>query len=115
MPLHNFRCVGNPSHEFERLIPLVDWDKMQRCACGARADVFFKKFPGMQTPGGASVSEDRAFYLNHNVTYRAGTPESEVMQAPNSHANQCQCESCGRHRRRASVTEVADVNKEVRI
>lgn len=113
MPLHHFRCVGETAHEFERFIRLPDWDKAQLCECGARAEVFYPNFPGMFTPGGASATEDREFYYNHNITYTGGS--AEVKHSPNSHSEQCQCESCGRHRRRASVTDVADVKKEVRL
>lgn len=116
MPLLDFICTAN-AHTFERFIPLPDWDKAQLCdKCGSLAEVFYPGgFRGMRPGGGHSAAEDRDFYFNHNITYRAGTSESEVQQAPNSHVDQCQCESCGRHRRRASVTEVADVNKEVRL
>lgn len=104
MPLYDFKCQRG--HQFERRVPVEQFDYAQMCDCGAIAFQVWIKTPGMFTPDSATVKADRAAYFSHNITYTGGT--KEIGFKANSHSQQCGCEQCGRHRRRAAVTEVAD-------
>lgn len=74
----------------------------------------------MPVYAGQTASLERDQYFEHNITYTGGTPE--IQHRPNEQDLQCQCDGCRGHRRRASVTEVAEpmrrnrrVAKEVRL
>jgi putative FmdB family regulatory protein len=114
MPLYDYQCANG--HRFERMVPLAQFDFAQLCECGAGAKQIFPKFPGMNL---SSAEVERAAYMEHNITFTGGS--KEVQHKPNEHAQQCQCDGCRGHRRRANVTGTAEplrtnkrVAKEVR-
>ena len=71
----------------------------------------------------ATSDADRAAYFEHNKTYTSDlTPGALIGFKPNEHMQQCQCDKCRGHRKRAYRTETAEplrrnkrVAKEVRI
>ncbi len=120
MPLYEFKC--EKGHVFDRRVPLAEFDFAQHCDCGALARMHWderllnlRDAAGIFPPDSASVSDDRNAYFEHNITYSGGIEGDGVTFKPNSHSLQCGCEKCGRHRKRAVVTEVADARKEVRL
>jgi putative FmdB family regulatory protein len=114
MPMYDFKCGAG--HEFERFLSLSRLNS--RCTCpvcgGVASRVDFQKAPALNF---SVASSDRATYAKHNVTFTGvnGTAEESIGFSPNSHEEQCQCEECKRHRRRALVTETADKRKDVAI
>jgi len=62
----------------------------------------------------SKVSEhDEREYREHNVTRKATKPNGDLIREPVSHSMQCQCDSCRAHRKRASITGVADPNRSI--
>lgn len=120
--LFTFRCGAG--HHFQAEGEYSQFDMAKPCAvsrCKQPAFMLVTEMGPMHTPGGASASADRETYFAHNVTFTGTSADGTVTQHPNSHSLQCGCEKCCRHRKRASVTEVADAagrnsaGKEVRI
>jgi putative FmdB family regulatory protein len=114
MPMYDFRCGAG--HEFEAFIVVSRFNALRTCPeCdGVASRVDFLKPPALNF---ASASSDRQTYAKHNVTFtgRSGNDEESIGFTPNSHDDQCQCEECKRHRRRALVTETADKGRDVAI
>ena len=113
--LFDFRCRAG--HVFKAEGEYSQFDMARKCACGEAAFMIVREMPKYN---GSTINADRAAYMKHNVTFTGGT--KEIQHKPNEQALQCQCDGCRGHRRRASVTEVAEparanrrVRKEVRV
>lgn len=111
MPRYDYQCENG--HVFERDVPLSQFDYAQKCDCGAMAKQIWLTAPGMFATDGGIVAREREIYAQHNVTHEGGG--ETVSYKPNSHSMQCGCEVCSRHRKRALVTETADVGKDVHL
>lgn len=57
------------------------------------------------------TEHDEREYKEHNVTRRVIRRDGSLVREPVSHSMQCQCDSCRAHRKRNSVTGVADPNR----
>ncbi|HLW52747.1 MAG TPA: hypothetical protein VKW06_07880 [Candidatus Angelobacter sp.] len=104
--LYQYAC--SDGHRFEQFAQLADFDKAVRCKVrGCRKPAARE----IHAPGLAfrAMASDADAYHRHNITRRVegGT----VTALPNSAADQCKCGACSRHRRRASVTDVAEPGK----
>lgn len=63
--------------------------------------------------GRAINEQEEKEYRTHNVVRRVTRENGDMVREPVSHTMQCQCESCRNHRKRASVTGVADPNRSI--
>jgi hypothetical protein len=117
MKVFIYRC--GEGHTFEREGYYHQFDQAQKCArlmCPSPAFMIVDQMAKMMT---STPHVESDAYMQHNVTYTA--ENSIIKQQPNDHANQCHCDACRGHRKRAKVTGVAEpmrknrrVAKEVR-
>lgn len=114
MPMYDFKC--DAGHRHEAFANVSRYHLPRICPdCGSLARrIDFLTAPAFNFAGS---SEDRATYAQHNITFTGerGDGEQTIGFTPNSHEDQCQCESCKKHRRTHLVTEVADKGKDVAI
>jgi len=104
--LYQYTCAAG--HHFEQLAEMSEFDKAVPCPTCGRSAARAITAPALNF---RVMREQERVYHEHNVTHRR---ESETMTSlPNSPADQCQCGDCGSHRRRASITNVAEPGKEV--
>lgn len=94
---------------------------MASCACKpGRPCMFHAVAAGFRdvailAPDSALARADAAQYAKDNITF-AHSPGGGVEWAkPNSPEDQCQCGACKRHRKRAPITQTADVGKSVEV
>jgi putative FmdB family regulatory protein len=114
MPMYDYQC-GTCDTTFEAFVSVSRFKRSRRCpACAGRAQRIILTAPSL---GLGLASRDRLEYAQHNVTYTGESRDGDqvIGFSPNSHEDQCHCEGCNRHRRRASVTETADKGKDVAI
>lgn len=104
MPLYDYTC--DAGHVFERMAAISDFDKAVLCKCGRPAARVVLRAPGMNFGHGVAK-----VYHEHNITHRHERAGG-VTALPNSPADQCGCGDCSQHRRRASVTDVAEPGKD---
>jgi hypothetical protein len=105
--LYDYQC--DAGHMFEHLAELADFDKAVPCIvanCRRPAARVIVHAPGMNFGAG-----ERRVYHQHNITAPGRSADGTVVSLPNSVADQCQCGDCASHRRRASVTDVAEPGK----
>lgn len=113
MPVYDFQCDGG--HKFEAFSHVSNFNRRRACpVCRKRSRrVDFLTAPALAF---TLAAVDRDVYLKHNVVHTgqaSGADGGFVRFRPNSHADQCQCGNCSSHRKRAMVTETADVGKDV--
>ncbi len=107
MILYDYRCADG--HHFERMAELSDFDKAVPCkvsGCRKPAARVIVQAPGLHF---RVIRAQEKTYHEHNITHEK--PGSVVTALPNSPEQQCQCGDCSTHRRRASVTDVAEPGK----
>jgi hypothetical protein len=59
------------------------------------------------------AEHDEQEYRKHNVVRREVRRDGSLVREPVSHSMQCACDSCRAHRRRNSITGVADPNRSI--
>ena len=112
--IYEMECVNG--HQFERVLPLSQFDFEHLCDCGARAQVTV--FPGSVRAhhsfetAGAMV--DERIYRAHNITHEQTqtlATGATITVKPNSISDGCKCGNCASHAKRAAVTAVAEPGK----
>lgn len=95
---------------FEAEGTFSDFDKARVCLAPCREQAFMlvEQMPAMFAPDSATARADRAAYAEHNVCFTEARSGGQIIARPNEHSQQCGCDSCNRHRRRAVRTETAD-------
>lgn len=110
MILYQYKCANG--HSFERMARLSDFDKAVPCPICSKSAAREVTAPGLAV---RTMADDARIYGEHNITHRGTNADGSVTSLPNSPADQCGCGNCASHRRRASVTAVAEPGKELYI
>jgi putative FmdB family regulatory protein len=110
MPRYDYVC--EQGHEFERTVPLAQFDYAQKCECGAMARQRITG-PAIHTSEGARAAFDERAYRTHNITATQIMQGGAIKAEPVRDGLQCQCGNCASHRKRNAVTKVVAPGKAV--